>query len=533
MNRRAHPRPEPLEADSSLDKSRSRLDSWKQIAWYLGRSEKTVRRWEQREGLPIHRLLHEKRGSVYGYTGELDGWREAREAVVECDVPSNQSPPEAASQPALAGPAVDAARPANNRFQLRFPQLRTLGAASALVIATALGWFTSPRIHVSGGTPAGGRIRSVAVLPLENLSGNTEQEYFAEGMTAELITDLAKIGSLRVISRTSAMRYKRSRKPLAEIARELKVDAVVEGEVLKSERRVRITVQLIDAATDRHLWAESYERDLRDAVQLQGELAESIASAIRTKVTPEEHARLSSNRRVHPEAYEAYLKGLFFWNKTTASGLRKSIEYFQQAISKEPRYALAYAALADSYEMLGPDDLPPMRDASVKAEAAVHTALELDNSLGEAHTVLAVLAFKVNRDWRGAESEFKKAIDLSPGYATAYQRYSTFLSIMGRHEESLKAIRKAQALDPVSPSINGGLGARLLYARRYDEAIEQLQRALEMDPNLGLTHRYLGWAYEAKGHREKAIYELRKARLLDARFRAAGIACARLRIRRS
>jgi TolB-like protein/DNA-binding winged helix-turn-helix (wHTH) protein/Flp pilus assembly protein TadD len=417
-----------------------------------------------------------------------------------------------------AATVIEAALPPAVPEERLFSKQRLIRLLVVLASAALLTWLVVElgRFHRFG-RPASGRITSLAVLPLENLSGDTGQEYFADGMTAELITELAKIGSLHVISRTSAMRYKRSRKPLVEIARELNVDALVEGEVLKTDRRLRITAQLIEAATDRHLWAETYERDLRDAVQLQAEVAESIASAIRTKVTPEEHARLAGNHRLNPEAYEAYLKGRFFWNKTTASGLRKSIEYFQQAISKEPQYALAYAALADSYEMLGPDDLPPLKDASLKAEAAVRRALELDDSLGEAHTVLAVLMFKVNRDWRGAEREFKRAIELSPGYATAYQRYSTLLSDMGRHEESLRAIHKAQALDPVSPSINGGLGARLLYARRYDEAIEQLRRALEMDPNLGLTYRYLGWAYEAKGDREKAIDELRKASLLDAR----------------
>lgn len=506
MGPREQFRPNPPVDPSLIHEPGSRLDSWKEIAAYLRRSEKTVRRWEEKEELPVHRLLHEKRGSVYAYTSELDAWRDARKPATE--FPATNESPQTTLETTKS--------PVKAESFLRRISVPLIGV-SVLLIAVAMGWFVWHRIRMRGGTATAERIHSLAVLPLEDLSGNTEQEYFADGMTAELITELAKIESLHVISRTSAMRYKGTRKPLAEIARELNVEALLEGEVLKTEQRVRITAQLIDAATDRHVWAETYERGLRDAVQLQGEVAESIASAIKTKVTPEEHARLASDHRVNPEAYEAYLKGRFFWNKTTASGLRKSIEYFQQAISKEPRYALAYAALADSYEMLGPDDLPSMKDACLRAEAAVHKALELDYSVGEAHTVLAVLMFKVDRDWRSAEREFQKAIDLSPGYATAYQRYSTLLSNMGRHEESLRAIHKAQALDPVSPSINGGLGARLLYAHRYDEAIEQIQKALEMDPNLGLTHRYLGWAYEAKGDPEKAIDELRKASLLDAR----------------
>ena len=357
----------------------------------------------------------------------------------------------------------------------RLTQLLVVLASGALLtgLAVELGrfhWF---------GRPTPGRITSLAVLPLENLSGDTEQEYFADGMTAELITELAKIGSLHVISRTSAMRYKRTRKPLVEIARELNIDAVVEGEVLKTERRVRITAQLIEATTDSHLWAETYERDLRDAVQLQAEVAESIASAIRTKVTPEEHARLAGNHHVNPEAYEAYLKGRFFWNKRTESGLKKSIEYFQLAINKDPGYALAYAALADSYQSLGVHEVPPMKDAYSKAKAAAGKALELDSSLGEAHTVLAGILYGLNRDWRGAEREFKRAIELSPGYATARSRYSVFLMRQSRTGESLAEAHRALALDPLSPKhplsyrLDAFVGAPL---RRGDRATAKLTR---------------------------------------------------------
>jgi TolB-like protein len=257
------------------------LDSWKEIASYLGRSEKTVRRWEEREELPVHRLLHEKRGSVYAYSSQLDAWRETRKTTIESDATLNESQPQSFDVP---NPAVEGharrtdALPGRNRFRLRFQRpLLTLAGLGVFLIVTGVGWFTWRRVHVQSGPATGERIQSLAVLPLENLSGDTEQEYFADGMTAELITELAKIGSLRVISRTSAMRYKRTRKPLAEIARELNVEAVVEGEVLNTYRRVRITAQLIQTATDRHLWAETYERDLRDAVELQGEVAESIA----------------------------------------------------------------------------------------------------------------------------------------------------------------------------------------------------------------------------------------------------------------
>jgi TolB-like protein/Flp pilus assembly protein TadD len=483
-----------------------RLDSWKEIAAYLGRSEKTVQRWEEKEDLPVHRLVHEKRGSVYAYTSELDVWRDRRKTANESALVDESRPP------ILEIPK----RRIKDKRLARPPALLLIGLIVLLSII-GLGLFSWHRLGTESRTGGGERIHSLAVLPLENLSGDTGQEYFADGMTAELITELAKIGSLRVISRTSAMRYKRSPKSLPEIARALRVDAVVEGEVLKTERRVRINAQLIEAATDRHIWAETYERDLRDAVELQGEVVESIATAIRAKVTPQEHARLSPKHAVNPEAYDAYLKGRFFWNKRTESGLKKSIEYFQYAIGKDPGYALAYAALADSYEIVGSPDLPPVKGTYLKAEAAARKALELDGSLGEAHTVLADVRYALNRDWTGAEREFKRAIELSPGYATAYQRYSTFLSKMGRHEESLRAIHKAQTLDPLSPAINGGVGSRLLWAHHYDDAIEELQRALEMDPNLGLTHRYLAWAQQAKGNPEKALNHLRQAVLLDSR----------------
>jgi TolB-like protein/DNA-binding winged helix-turn-helix (wHTH) protein/Tfp pilus assembly protein PilF len=387
-------------------------------------------------------------------------------------------------------------------------------AISPIGLLAGMHWGRLRDLIVRGPAPV--RIQSLAVLPLENLSGDAEQEYFADGMTAELITELAKIGSVRVISRTSAMRYKRTRKPLEQIAHELNVDALVEGEVLRSQNRVRVTAQLIQTATDRHLWSETYERDLRDAVELQGEVAESIATAIRTKVTSAEHTRLAGSRRVNPKAYEAYLKGRFLWNKRTESGLKKSIEYFQLAIDKDPRYALAYAALADSYQLSGVHERSPIKDAYPKAKAAADRALELDDSLGEAHTVLAGVMYGRNRDWRGAETEFKRAMELSPGYATAHSRYALFLMRMGRTGESLAEMRRAQALDPLSPAVHSSLGWLLLSARRYDEAIEQLQNSLEMDPDFGLTHLYLGWAYEAKENPEKAIDELQKAALSNS-----------------
>lgn len=267
------------------------------------------------------------------------------------------------------------------------------------------------------------RIHSLAVLPLENLSGGLEQEYFADGMTAELITELAKISSIRVISRTSVMRYKRVRKPLAQIARELDVDAVVEGEVLRSHNRVRITAQLIDTAKDRHVWAETYDQDLSDVVSLQGDVARSIANAIRARVTPDEIGRLTSGRRVDPESYEAYLKGLYFLDKRTTEGFYKAVQYFQQAIREDPRYAEAYAGLAKTYDLLGTYELLPPKESFPKAREAANTALQLDGALSEAYATRALASSMYERDWSAAEQDFQRAFMLNSNDATAHHWY--------------------------------------------------------------------------------------------------------------
>lgn len=330
MRRIEKPEGMSLKGSEAIQQPKRRLDSWKAIAAYVGRSEKTVRRWENSEGLPVHRLIHEKRNSVYAFTDELDAWWEVRAPGVESgprgDATWIRRPP-AETVPSSMGWATRRLRP-----------LLVALLTMAILCLLALAAIRLPRIRDKGNRPPSeARIRSLAVLPLENLSGDPNQEFFTDGMTAELITEMAKIKSLRVISRSSAMRYKGSRKPLQTIAGELGVDAIVEGEVLQSQRRVRVTAQLIQAATDSHLWSETYERDLRKAVAWQGEVAEAIARAIRVNLTPEEHAQLGGVRRVNAEAYEAYLKGRFFWSKRTEAGLEKSIDYYHLAISKDPK----------------------------------------------------------------------------------------------------------------------------------------------------------------------------------------------------
>jgi TolB-like protein/DNA-binding winged helix-turn-helix (wHTH) protein/Tfp pilus assembly protein PilF len=356
-------------------------------------------------------------------------------------------------------------------------------------------------------------IRSLAVLPLDNLSGVASQDYFADGMTDELITDLAQISALRVISRTSVMVYKGARKPLPQIARELNVDAVVEGTVLHSGDQVRITAQLIEASTDKHLWSRSYEGEFRDTLALQNRVAREIADEIRINLTPQEQASLKNVKVVNPEAYESYLKGRYFWNKRTADGLKAALAYFQQAIEQDPRYAQAYSGLADTYTLLGDWQYAVMtpKEALPKAKAAAIKALELDSELGEAHTSLAVCLDGFDWDFDAAEKEFQRAIELSPGYATAHHWYAWHLSHIGRNEEAIAEMRKAENLDPLSLIINADLAELLLLARSYDESIQQSRKTIEMDPNFALAHNQLGQAYFQKQMYEPAIAELEKS----------------------
>jgi len=368
-------------------------------------------------------------------------------------------------------------------------------------------WLFRSRAH----TPTG--IRSLAVLPLENLSGDPAQNYFADGMTDELITDLAQISALRVISRTSAMVYKGARKPLPQIARELNVDAVVEGTVLRSGDKVRITAQLIDASTDKHLWSQSYEGELRDTLALQNRVASAIADQIRINVTPQEQAALKSVEVVNPVAYESYLKGRYFWNKRTADELRVALAYFNQAIEQDPNYARSYSGLADTYALLGDWQYAAMspKEAFPKAKAAAIKALELDSSLGEAHTSLAFVLDGFDWDLEAAGREFRRAIELSPGYATAHHWYAWHLSLLGQYDEAIAEMRKAQSLDPLSLIINSDLAEILVIAHSYDESVQQSLKTIEMDPNFALAHNQLAEAYIQKHMYEKAIIELRKA----------------------
>jgi serine/threonine-protein kinase len=360
-------------------------------------------------------------------------------------------------------------------------------------------------------------VSSLAVLPLKDLSGDPEQDYFADGMTDLLINNLGRIKALKVISRTSVMRYKDTEKPLPETARELGVDAVVEGSVLRAGERVRITAQLIDAARDQLLWAESYEHDLVDVLTLQSRVARTIAEQIEVELTPQEHAHLARARPIDPAVNEACLKGRHLWYKRTTESVTQGLLYFELAVERDPSYAPAHAGIADSYIVDGGRYLGVApKVAYSRARAAALRAVELDDNLAEAHTSLAAVMSDYDWDWDGADREYRRAIELNPNYATAHSWYAEHLSRMGRHEEAVALVRRVPELDPAS-IFSGMIVAWILYfARRYDEAIEQGRQTLELDPNYATAYRILGWAYEETGLYDEAISaHLRASELTD------------------
>jgi TolB-like protein/DNA-binding winged helix-turn-helix (wHTH) protein/Flp pilus assembly protein TadD len=384
---------------------------------------------------------------------------------------------------------------------------RLFGFGVVLVVVASFSWILHSRNQASP------EIRSIAVLPFESLSGDASQDYFADGMTDELITDLGQISTLRVISRTSTMTYKRVRKLLPEIARELDVEAVVEGTVLRSGEQVRITAQLIQVPVERHMWAQSFEGDLRDTLALQNRAARAIAEQIGATVNQREQAALRNPKEVNPAAYEAYLKGRYFWNKRTGDGLKKAIDYFDRAIEKDPNFAKAYTGLADSYALSGDWEygiLSP-QDAFPKAKAAATKALSVDDHLAEAHTSLAFIIDLYEWDWESAEKEYKRAIALYPGYATAHHWYAWHLIVTGRSSEGIAQLRTAESLDPLSLIISADLADALCTAHLYDEAVQKSKKTLEMDPNFAIGHYELGQALEQKHMHDEAISEFQRA----------------------
>ena len=428
-----------------------RLESWKEIAAYLGRDVTTVRRWERREGLPVYRILHSKLGSVYAYTTELDAWRDSRA-------------PAAATDAADANSALEIAR--HGARARRWLVVCGVAILALLVVA----YFTT-RSRLRGATRS--KIRSLAVLPLKNLSGDPTQEYLADGMTEALIGRLSSIHDLRVISRTSAMQFKNTPLSVPEIAKTLHIDAIVEGSVIRDAGRIRVHAQLIRAATDEHFWSETYDRELRDVLALQSEVAQSIARKVEITLTGEEHAMLTAARSVSPDVYETYLKGRFNKNNTKAE-LEQSIVYFEDAIKKDPTFAAAYVGLADAYDSLGTVFVgAPPAEARQKQMSAARKALELDPTIAEAHALLADVLQR-RWQWAEAEAEYRRALDLNPSDSAAHVGFARWLLCQGRADDAVAWARRARDLDPLG-NVGTSIGYILFEARHYDEAIRAMR----------------------------------------------------------
>jgi TolB-like protein/DNA-binding winged helix-turn-helix (wHTH) protein/Tfp pilus assembly protein PilF len=385
-------------------------------------------------------------------------------------------------------------------------KVATIAAAILLAAAASL-YALRAREHATSKTA----ITSLAVLPLTNLSGDAGQDYFADGMTDELITRLSNISALRVISRTSVMHYKGTQKTIPEIARELNVDAVMEGAVQRSGDRVRVSAQLIETRTDRHLWAESYERDLRDVLALEGEVSSAIAREVQLQLTPTEHARLSDKGTLSPEAHEAYLKGSYYWNKLTEEDVRKSVTYFEEAIRLAPSFAPAYASLAFSYNLLASDEYVAPQDGFPKAKELARKALDLDQNLAGAHAALGYALYLFDWNWAAAEAEFRRANELEPNGQGARGVYALYLSSMGRHEEAIAEMKRVVELDPLAVLALWNLGSLYWDAGQPEQAVEQFRKILEIDSNSPDGHQGLGITYAMEKRYDNAIAELQQA----------------------
>ncbi len=390
-------------------------------------------------------------------------------------------------------------------------RLRSAAAALAVVLAVSLAALLALGRRAAEVAP-GGPMR-LAVLPFRNVSGDPGQEYFADGLTDALIADLAQIGALRVISRTSVMPYKATAKRLPEIARELGVDSVVEGSVLRYGERVRITARLVDAATDRNIWSETYERDLSDILSLQGDVARAITLGVRVTVTPQEQARLEQSGQVDPQAYEAYLRGRFHWQTMTEAGLRRGVEYMDQAIRIDPGYAPAYAGIAYCYWVMGGAgfETAPQTETAPKAKAAAERALALDPDLATAQATLGMLEIDYDWDFGRGEARMRDAIARSPGLAEPRISYSAFLAAMGRFEEAVAEAKRGLELDPVSEPASQTLGWRLFYARQYERAVLQFRRGLDQNPRAFVARIGLAQSHWQRGERRRALADAERA----------------------
>ena len=490
--------PSPVPSPNQSDQSDGEhLGSWKEIATYVKRDVSTVQRWEKREGMPVHRHVHAKRGSVYALSSELDLWLKSRRAELDGESSNGASGSEQAARP------------------LSSPYWKWIAGIGLLCVFLGAAAYIKNRQSATV-VPAA-RIDSLAVLPLQNLSGDPSQEYLADGMTEALIGRLSKIRHLRVISRTSVMRFKNTHDSVPEIAKALRVQAVVEGSVIRESGRIRVNIQLIRASSDEHLWAESYDRELRDALSLESELAQSIAAKVAVTITGEEQTSLAKARQVSPEVYENYLKGRFSLSQSRSEqGVQQSIHHFEEAIEKDPAFAPAYLGLATAYESLS-TVLVGAAPPEIRAKVVNHArkALELDPDSAEAHVLIAITQ-QQEWHWAEAEAEYKLALQLSPNEALAYDKFAWWFLCQGRTEEALSMARRGRELDPLAVS-GTTIGWILFQSHRYEEAIHELTTVLAVQPDDVDAHWYLGFALIANGKPGDAIPHLEKAVTLSKR----------------
>lgn len=498
----------------SADEPSDRLDSWKDVATYLKRDVSTVQRWERREGLPVYRHLHDKLGSVYAFRSELDVWLRSRrlrheqtnDRVMETEAASSSSGSPENGVASSADASVLSQVPSEIGRPRRRQWVIAVGLTTLATLAIVYGLYRGRVVSAPGP-----QIRSLVVLPLENLSGDPAQEFFAAGMTEELIGSLAQIRAFRVVSRTSAMSLKGSSKSLPVIARELNVDAVLEGSVQQSDGRVKIRLQLLHAPTDAHLWARDYERELTDVLRLQNEVAREVAEEIRVQITSEERARMASVAAVNPAAHQEYLLGRYLLWKFIEEDRVRAIDHFNRATQIDPGYAAPYAGLAHAWWMRGVLGPLSLNEVGPPSRAAARKALELDDRLAEAYAAQAYVEGMFDWDWTGAERTIRHAVELDPNSLDAHYVFALLLMALGRLPEAVTQIEHAAQLDPLSAQVQSTFGRILYRARKFDEAILRLNRAVELEPRnavawgrLGDVHDQMGKYVEALAFYEKS-----------------------------
>jgi TolB-like protein len=486
---------QPRPPDPPRPASQDRLDSWKEIAAHLKRDVRTVQRWEDNEGLPIHRHQHSRQGSVYAYTSELNDWWQARRPEVD-----NGSP----------GTDVELVAETSS---FKYPHWMIKGATAAagvvVLLSVVLWTFVRARTYKAMSPDRPAEV-ALAVLPFESISQDNDENFLADGLSDDVTTDLGRFGKFSVISRTSTLRFKGVHKPLQEIAQQLGATMVVEGTIVRSGERVRITAQLIDAKTDRHLWAGRYERAYVDLLSLEDDVASTVATEIRDVLQPGRHDPLAPAGRVDAEARANYLKGRYYWNQRNEDGLKIAIQYFNHAIEREPDYAPAYVGLADSYNLLSVWGAMPPRETFPKARETAEKAIQLDPSSAQAYTSLAFVTYRFYWDWDAAERDFQEAVKLDPNYSTAHQWYGEFLADMARFDQGLDELKRARALDPLSLIAGSDLAVGLFRAHQEDGAIAEVQEILAMEPNYVPAHLYLGSFYEGAKRYAQAEAEFSK-----------------------